>query len=110
MLSRPPPDIRIFAADRKSTRLNSSHPSISYDVFCLKKPHHRGHLRRESQRERDLHHVERGAPAQVPDHAEYRRAARRHRSAGRGPAQLFFLRTPPTTILNHLPPRATFHS
>src|SRR5690348_17795009 len=28
-------------ADRKSTRLNSSHPSISYAVFCLKKkPHH----------------------------------------------------------------------
>src|SRR6266487_991438 len=39
--------------DRKSTRLNSSHPSISYAVFCLKKkmrlaleveviqPHHR---------------------------------------------------------------------
>src|SRR5438876_11924749 len=29
-----------FAAvriDRKSTRLNSSHPSISYAVFCLKK-------------------------------------------------------------------------
>src|SRR5690348_3350068 len=27
--------------DRKSTRLNSSHPSISYAVFCLKKkkPH-----------------------------------------------------------------------
>src|SRR5690348_18204955 len=24
-------------ADRKSTRLNSSHPSISYAVFCLKK-------------------------------------------------------------------------
>src|SRR6266581_8226801 len=23
--------------DRKSTRLNSSHPSISYDVFCLQK-------------------------------------------------------------------------
>src|SRR5690348_17700152 len=23
-------------ADRKSTRLNSSHPSISYAVFCLK--------------------------------------------------------------------------
>src|SRR5208282_6273716 len=28
-----PPD----AADRKSTRLNSSHGSISYAVFCLKK-------------------------------------------------------------------------
>src|SRR5437868_11406468 len=28
----PPPDL-----DRKSTRLNSSHVSISYAVFCLKK-------------------------------------------------------------------------
>src|SRR5438876_7410536 len=26
-----------FVIDRKSTRLNSSHPSISYAVFCLKK-------------------------------------------------------------------------
>src|SRR5699024_12098279 len=26
-----------FAGDRKSTRLNSSHVSISYAVFCLKK-------------------------------------------------------------------------
>src|SRR6267154_1849293 len=34
------PSLRSFfvgAADRKSTRLNSSHPSISYAVFCLKK-------------------------------------------------------------------------
>src|SRR6201992_4465997 len=28
-------------SDRKSTRLNSSHPSISYAVFCLKKKTHR---------------------------------------------------------------------
>src|SRR5689334_24817111 len=28
---------RAFAEDRKSTRLNSSHSSISYAVFCLKK-------------------------------------------------------------------------
>src|SRR5690348_17718719 len=28
---------REAALDRKSTRLNSSHPSISYAVFCLKK-------------------------------------------------------------------------
>src|SRR5690348_18212023 len=28
---------RTSALDRKSTRLNSSHPSISYAVFCLKK-------------------------------------------------------------------------
>src|SRR5690348_18062663 len=27
----------LSAVDRKSTRLNSSHPSISYAVFCLKK-------------------------------------------------------------------------
>src|SRR5690348_9881395 len=29
--------INLFFGDRKSTRLNSSHPSISYAVFCLKK-------------------------------------------------------------------------
>src|SRR5260363_341417 len=29
--------ILVFAADRKSTRLNSSHQIISYAVFCLKK-------------------------------------------------------------------------
>src|SRR2546422_8633740 len=28
---------RLFAIDRKSTRLNSSHGYISYAVFCLKK-------------------------------------------------------------------------
>src|SRR5437867_4956777 len=28
---------RTFAPDRKSTRLNSSHRTISYAVFCLKK-------------------------------------------------------------------------
>src|SRR5690348_17972207 len=28
---------RARSGDRKSTRLNSSHPSISYAVFCLKK-------------------------------------------------------------------------
>src|SRR5690348_17701957 len=29
--------ILLALQDRKSTRLNSSHPSISYAVFCLKK-------------------------------------------------------------------------
>src|SRR4051794_41440032 len=37
----PPVEIRelrdLTRRDRKSTRLNSSHPSISYAVFCLKK-------------------------------------------------------------------------
>src|SRR5438876_7779993 len=30
-------EIIVGVLDRKSTRLNSSHPSISYAVFCLKK-------------------------------------------------------------------------
>src|SRR4051794_41366239 len=36
--------------DRKSTRLNSSHPSISYAVFCLKKKKTRQQRIRERQR------------------------------------------------------------
>src|SRR4051812_49793503 len=35
--ARPAP----IRADRKSTRLNSSHMSISYAVFCLKKKKHK---------------------------------------------------------------------
>src|SRR5438477_6938282 len=30
-------DVRVAQTDRKSTRLNSSHMSTSYAVFCLKK-------------------------------------------------------------------------
>src|SRR5690348_17652469 len=30
-------EVKLLTEDRKSTRLNSSHPSISYAVFCLKK-------------------------------------------------------------------------
>src|SRR5699024_11791200 len=33
--------VPVFEKDRKSTRLNSSHVSISYAVFCLKKKKHR---------------------------------------------------------------------
>src|SRR5207249_12104790 len=37
-------DVGCGTGDRKSTRLNSSHVSISYAVFCLKKKnHHRQH-------------------------------------------------------------------
>src|SRR5438876_8288757 len=39
-LARSPVDLPPLLSDhvdRKSTRLNSSHPSISYAVFCLKK-------------------------------------------------------------------------
>src|SRR5438045_7296042 len=47
--------IRIDAADRKSTRLNSSHLGISYAVFCLKKknnnkePHHTSQTKSSTQ-------------------------------------------------------------
>src|SRR5207249_5565191 len=34
----------VTGRDRKSTRLNSSHVSISYAVFCLKKKKKRQHL------------------------------------------------------------------
>src|SRR5690348_17635880 len=34
---------RTSASDRKSTCLNSSHPSISYAVFCLKKKKKKKH-------------------------------------------------------------------
>src|SRR3712207_8142907 len=35
--SGPAPAVASSVADRKSTRLNSSHANISYAVFCLKK-------------------------------------------------------------------------
>src|SRR5689334_23685354 len=36
-VDRDAPGLLLFEGDRKSTRLNSSHSSISYAVFCLKK-------------------------------------------------------------------------
>src|SRR5437773_3976255 len=44
------------AIDRKSTRLNSSHITISYAVFCLKKKNFR-HLRLLSLAPRHLDHL-----------------------------------------------------
>src|SRR6266487_5487907 len=40
--SRPASNPKRRRTDRKSTRLNSSHPSISYAVFCLKKKKRNG--------------------------------------------------------------------
>src|SRR5690242_21389908 len=37
--------MRAGLVDRKSTRLNSSHMSISYAVFCLKKKSNKNYLR-----------------------------------------------------------------
>src|SRR5207249_8544732 len=38
-------DARALQSDRKSTRLNSSHVSISYAVFCLKKKIEKLHVK-----------------------------------------------------------------
>src|SRR5438034_4687215 len=75
-----------FRADRKSTRLNSSHTVISYAVFCLKKKkHHRdkgGPLIRidllesceQSVRHRPRHEeVARDARKQLPTRRQRRR-------------------------------------
>src|SRR6267143_1839015 len=50
--------------DRKSTRLNSSHSSISYAVFCLKKKNNRDeHLRvaTKAAQQEPVRYVARGA-------------------------------------------------
>src|SRR5574337_980606 len=50
----------VLAADRKSTRLNSSHHSISYAVFCLKKKKPLGKTARRVRRAADTGLVDRG--------------------------------------------------
>src|SRR5438876_5706819 len=40
--------VAVLDQDRKSTRLNSSHPSISYAVFCLKKKKTNNNLKRKT--------------------------------------------------------------
>src|SRR2546422_1930277 len=54
----------IFARDRKSTRLNSSHGYISYAVFCLKKKKNSayGGLDRYLHDERNRAHTTANAP------------------------------------------------
>src|SRR5689334_24161526 len=37
-----------FSTDRKSTRLNSSHSSISYAVFCLKKKKKKKYIKKSN--------------------------------------------------------------
>src|SRR5438876_3798533 len=47
----------IETTDRKSTRLNSSHPSISYAVFCLKKKKHRANSNHRTYSELKQHNT-----------------------------------------------------
>src|SRR5438876_2685539 len=64
---RPPPGPAAAvagAADRKSTRLNSSHPSTSYAVFCLKKKNSDA----EVVRLLAMAHTQAGPPREVQRH------------------------------------------
>src|SRR5690242_21229122 len=45
-----PDDVAFARQDRKSTRLNSSHMSISYAVFCLKKKTKRAYIETHGDR------------------------------------------------------------
>src|SRR5579885_3857795 len=49
------------AGDRKSTRLNSSHVSTSYAVFCLKKKNRSVKRLHDQTRQRDASCAEQGA-------------------------------------------------
>src|SRR5437667_4695809 len=55
----------IWRRDRKSTRLNSSHITISYAVFCLKKKTHGRLDRRAVLRVRHVDGVDDDEPAAV---------------------------------------------
>src|SRR5438105_9555627 len=56
-------------ADRKSTRLNSSHEWISYAVFCLKKKKGRGSGLLASRAQPQAPDRSRRRPRGIPEHA-----------------------------------------
>src|SRR6266487_829762 len=76
------------AGDRKSTRLNSSHPSTSYAVFCLKKKSQR------SRRAKSARSAARRAPRTLGPPAR----ACRSRQSARAPPPFFFHDTAPAEI------------
>src|SRR6267142_1727415 len=81
-------------ADRKSTRLNSSHMSISYAVFCLKKKKRGRGLRLVQIRTRGAHRRLRRDPDPFGHHADGRHARTRRASEG---DRLFFFKDTATT-------------
>src|SRR5207249_6290539 len=92
----PRSDSSIVTVDRKSTRLNSSHVSISYAVFCLKKKNVlvTAHLLRHSVAQRlahgHAHHL------RSRRHVRCRRRWRRRRRRRLRRGVLWFdLRSPP---------------
>src|SRR5580765_4563329 len=101
----PPPvvtDGRIASPDRKRTRLNSSHPSISYAVFCLKKN------KRAQARRHGIQNTTQKKTAHTLEISRRRRASGRRRAADTDvglmleePQGFFFLmiRRPPRSTL-----------
>src|SRR5207245_8094823 len=47
----------LYHEDRKSTRLNSSHGSISYAVFCLKKKKKKKKKQKNQIKKKKTHHI-----------------------------------------------------
>src|SRR3712207_7189123 len=50
-------DEELVAADRKSTRLNSSHANISYAVFCLKKKKKNKYIFTHKNMEQEMYNI-----------------------------------------------------
>src|SRR5579863_8440038 len=84
------------SSDRKSTRLNSSHPSISYAVFCLKKKRNDRIAERVTKKHDTSGKTLRVGRAHVvlPQYLEHRRA----KVAGPAGGAFFFNDTAPTEI------------
>src|SRR6201982_3339800 len=88
------PRVHARRPDRKSTRLNSSHPSISYAVFCLKKNTRvflAGHTRHHSLGTLPPASA-RAKPTPVAPCQEWR--LRAPRVTGLSPSSVFFLSNP----------------
>src|ERR1022692_1691550 len=88
------PNSRGDEADRKSTRLNSSHLVISYAVFCLKK---------KKKETRDLAPCESATCTAEKNHNKRKRASPRAFTRSRPVLPLFFfflmIRRPPRSTL-----------
>src|ERR1039458_8924384 len=95
------------SADRKSTRLNSSHLGISYAVFCLKKKKKRGD--RSSRLHRAPSPRRTAAPAPHPSAPAPHLDSRRRLPASRASPFFFFFffktPAPPQAPPSSPPPR-----
>src|SRR6202021_983338 len=100
------PEVRELQADRKSTRLNSSHANISYAVFCLKKKKRGRHQYQRSPRAGRSRSAA-GAPQRRRLHPPPRADVHRpHRVTPRLTLCLFFFKGPAAPgVFPFSPPR-----